>query len=144
MISVVHVTNQRFKSSNPRFINSFNESLCYKIMFSYYTITFGLILAATSAQEHLTCLRTDTISSPSNIQPPYNIQRGFRGKQGPKGEKGDSGEAAAEPSFNSFRRKLKRNKLFNLLLPYSNCVSVDQDALTTIEYSFLIKSKSRF
>ena len=77
-------------------------------MFSCYLLTLSFILTTSAQQqEHLTCLRTDTILSPLNIQPPNNIQRGYRGKQGPKGQKGDSGSAAAESSFNLFRGNLK-------------------------------------
>ena len=56
------------------------------------TLLFALLFSVGGAQEHLTCLRTEDVLTPSPPPPPNpRIQQGAPGKQGPMGLKGDNG-----------------------------------------------------
>ena len=54
------------------------------------TLLFTFLFSVGAAQEHLTCLRTEDVLTPS---PPSNprIHQGAPGKRGPMGLKGDDG-----------------------------------------------------
>ena len=54
------------------------------------TLLFALLCTIGAAQEHLTCLRTEDVLTPSPPPDP-RIQQGAPGKRGPMGLKGDDG-----------------------------------------------------
>ena len=56
----------------------------------YVVFAFLLFIINGYAQEHLTCLRTDDMLTPTRHSPP-RIQQGIPGKRGPRGEAGLTG-----------------------------------------------------
>jgi len=82
------------------------------------------VLSTCSAQEHLTCLRTDDIISPSP-PPTSNIQQGRPGRHGPPGQKGEKGMAIkGEPGIpdNSQINLLRGIFLILFVLPQEQMV----------------------
>ena len=78
----------------------------------YKCIVFCFILATCGAQQHLTCLRTDEIISPSSPSTDDNVQQGRPGRRGPRGPVGVQG-LKGEPGIpdNSVIEKLKGEKI---------------------------------
>ena len=52
---------------------------------------FSFLFLVGNAQEHLTCLRTNDVFTPTSTSAPHRIQQGAPGKRGPVGPKGDTG-----------------------------------------------------
>ena len=83
---------------------------------TYHLIALSFFLACCGAQEHLTCLRTDSVTAPL---PPAQIGRpGRRGAPGPVGLKGSKGEAGIPDNYLVESLKGKKLKLYRSLILY--------------------------